>query len=164
MSDTQAAPAEGAETKLNGEAPVLRQLPPSRMKGAEYERLVYVANPEHGVTMEDVLNPAFWVHVARKLRPYAQIEVRSEDGAWWAQLLVTDVGRLWAKVQPICFVELAQSDPDEPIDPLYEVGWGGPHHKWRVVRKSDNKVIKAEFGDKAQAELWLKEHIRALAN
>src|SRR5258706_10614046 len=81
-------------------------LGPERLKGADFERIIYVANPGEGVTMEDLLSPEGWASVANLLRPWSHIEVRAEDGSYYAELLLTGADRAWAKVEVLIFSEL----------------------------------------------------------
>src|SRR5947209_8355484 len=85
-------------------------LGPERLKWAEYERNVHVANPGEGITLQDLLRPECWASVTNILRPWSHIEVRAEDGSYYAELLVTGVDRSWAKVEVLNFKELTTKD------------------------------------------------------
>lgn len=43
-------------------------------------------------TIEDLLKPGFWAHVAGKIQPGNEIVVRREDMAWRVELQVTETG------------------------------------------------------------------------
>ena len=45
----------------------------------------------------------------------------------------------------------------------FEVGWGGPAHKHRVIRKSDRSPVKTGFDTREQAEQWVRNHMKAVA-
>jgi len=60
--------------------------------------------------MEDLLRPECWASVAKMLQPWSHIEVRAEDGSYYAELLVTGVDRAWAKVEVLNFRELSTAD------------------------------------------------------
>lgn len=116
-------------------------------------------------TPDDLLNPEFWTHVATNLRPHSRIMVDREDGAWTATLFVRSATRLSAVVAVEHFVEFGgrQAHPSEPGADDYEIGWGGPAHKHRVIRKSDRQVMEKGFETPEAAAKWLKDYILTLA-
>lgn len=143
-----------------------RKLIVPRFKNAEFERVVYQACPEVSTTFEDVCEPAFWSHVAEKLKPGDRIEVLTEDNSYFAELLVVDAGRLFAKVAVLRYVEL--SSPDVPegltgVAPEFKVQYKGPALKHVVIRLSDNQIVQDGIALKADAHAWVKEHVQALA-
>lgn len=123
------------------------------------QRLRHIVPPE--VPFEAVLRPEFWAHVAPKLRPQDEIVVSTEDGSWRAELVVRWVRRLAVGVSPLHYKDFAEEEaaqPAEARDSGFDVEWGGPSHKWRVVRKSDRAVVKKSLETQAQAEQWVKNH------
>lgn len=128
------------------------------VKDAEVVRRVLMHTPEMGVNYEDVLAAEYWTHAASKLHPGCHIEVVPEDAIWFAELFVTAVGRNWATVTPLRFVELAeQPKPAEAAD-KFSIEWKGQNKKHCVIRKSDSSLIKEGFQDKKSAQLWLDEY------
>lgn len=137
---------------------------PTRLREAEAERHVWMHTPASGITFEDVQKPDYWSHVAAQLRPCARIEVISEDMSWFGELLVLDSDRLWAKVAPLRFVELASREvPPEIAASGYEVAYKGPEKKHVVIRKSDKAIVQEGIARKADAEAWVTEHLKTLA-
>lgn len=137
---------------------------PTKLQLAEHTVIVYAHSPEVGVTLDDLLKPEYWSHVAPQLRAGHRIEVMAGDGAWWAMLLVRATGRHEAVVQALQFVELGEQAAEiSATDMPYEVKWGGPSRKFRVVRKSDGAVIKDEFAVREHADRWLKNHLQSQA-
>lgn len=134
----------------------------ARLKEAEYERKVYVVNAEHGTTINDVLEPAYWAHVAPKLRPYTRLEVRIDSGEWMLELLVLSCDRTWAKVAVLHRYELAPGDEDMPPASKHKVEFKGPHWKWCVIRVADGGVIFKGL-EKEQAFAELERHERTMA-
>lgn len=130
----------------------------NRVRGAEYNRNIYSATPEYGTRYEDVIKPEYWKHVASTLRPTDRIEVVSEEGTWFAELFVVSVGKQWAKVFPMRFIELSESTPNEQQGvATHAVEWRGPKRKWSVERNSDKEVIKDQFATKDDANAWLQQ-------
>ena len=129
---------------------------------AEYDRIVWSASPEEGVTVEEMLKPEFWAHVAAKFRPGAKIEVRPVDGAYYSELIVKSCGPTWAQVVPLFTIALdvASSTSD---DNKFEVAFKGPKNKWSVIRKADNQYMKVGLGSRDDANRWITDYRKALA-
>lgn len=139
----------------------MSKLTAGRCKQAEFARTLWSVFVEQNTPFENVIKPAFWAHVAAKLKALDRIEVFAEDGQYWAELMVLSVGKMEAKVVVLRKIDL-QAAPAPTLDlGEYEVSWGGPHRKHRVVRKSDKEVIKDGFGTKEEAQLWLADHLKA---
>ena len=117
--------------------------------------------PSPGTTLEDVLAPEYWAHVAATLRAGARIELLAQDGAWWAMLLVRAAGKTDAKVQALQYVELGQREAVTVGG--YEVKWRGPARKWGIVRTSDLSVLQDGFAVKEEAADWMAGHLATLA-
>lgn len=140
-----------------------RKLNEPRFKNAEYERTIWQASIEAGVPFEEVQKPEFWGHVAEKLKPLARIEVIAEDLSYFAELIVIDCDRLWAKTAVLRFVELdgQAAPPTLPAD--YRVEYKGPTKKHVVIRESDNTIVQEGIATKAEANAWVGEHVKTLA-
>lgn len=137
------------------------QINPNRIKQAEYERTVYVVTVEMGTTKEDLENPGFWAHFAAKFRPWDRLEVRCDDGSFYAEYLVLACDRVWAKVKELSYVSLTTSDISQTQAALQdglEVKYRGPHLKHGVVRKTDGAILKEGMQTKQEAEQWLAEY------
>lgn len=141
------------------------RIPPNRLSVDDYARTVFVATVEHGTTREDLTRPDFWSPVAVKMRPWDKIEVRTDDGTFYAELLVLSCDRTWAIVKELAFVALGNKDISETkaaaVDSGYEVRFRGPHAKWTVIRKSDESVIKDGMS-KDEANQYLAQYTRTI--
>jgi len=138
--------------KVETKEPRASKLTKSRFKLAEYEHNNWVATVESGASLEEVLKPEYWAHIAREMRPFDHVEARAEDGAWWAHLLVTSCDTMWAKCHVLLHVELEDSmmEGSEPDDGL-KVEWGNLHTKYRIIRKSDRAVLQDGFATRDDA-------------
>lgn len=136
----------------------------SRRAFADFWRNVHAANPEQGTTIEDMKAESYWAHVAKFLKPWDKIEVRAEDGSYYAEFIVRDSGRNWAKVELVFSHTFGTAGVEaRPLaDPEYIVKYAGPHAKYRVMRKSDNSVMRDGFATQADGDQWVKEHIKSL--
>jgi hypothetical protein len=137
-----------------------------RIQLAEYQRSIYLANVEQGVTREQLKDPKFWAHIANQLKPKDQIEVHAEDGSFVATFIVLACERTWAKVHELSYHNLTKSDiTDEQRKAILEdylVEFKGGN-KWCVIRKSDNALMQSKLHSKSDAEQWLLVHINQAA-
>lgn len=158
---------ETAEKQTTAPAAKERQpLTLPRMEMAEYARVVWRAVVEKGTPLEDVLNPRFWSTVAVQFKPLALIEATTDDMAWYAQLLVVSCDRTYAKVVVLSYKDLVPTDTAEVLpglDSEYEIRFGGPHLKHRIIRKKDGAVIKEGIPLRADAVRILNEYINTIS-
>lgn len=171
MSDTKTAEPKAAKPKADATEtakPTLvaaprspRRLHPSRFKVAEQERNLWLVYPEHGTEFEDLLEPSYWSHIAKNLRPGARIEVLAEDGSYWAELLVRATGNLSASVHPLRKVDLGNIPLPEASS--FAVEYRGPVLKHAVIRKRDGSSIQSGFDTQEAAMQWLGLNSRTLA-
>lgn len=144
-----------------------RKLLVTQIKEAEYVRRDYVVTPPQGTTMQEMLEPMYWAHVARQLRPFDRIEVRFADGKAWAELIVRVAEPLAVKVAILRHrdFEIEQgksSGPELEIPDGYEVKHRGLA-KWSVIRLADQEVLEKGFQDRTAAIVWLHGTLARLA-
>lgn len=121
---------------------------------------IFRVTPELGTPSAALLDQHYWAHVSAKLRVGDVIEVLAEDGAYFAELLVRDVGNLYAKVALKNVIEFAKAEA-LPTPVGYEVKWRGPKLKFGVLHGTD--VLKDGFIDKTEAHIWLDELVKKAA-
>jgi len=141
-----------------------RELHPTRKQLAASMRNIWDVVPESGVTIADLKRPQYWSHVAADLRPGDRIEVRAEEGNYFAELYVLDAGANYAKVAVLRECELEVVEPgNDGLPAGFSVLWSGPHTKWRVLRDEDKKVLKDGFQQKTDAFTWLMAYSKSVA-
>lgn len=141
----------------------ITQLQTGRLELAEHQRNLHVAIPEHAVKFEELANPAYWAHVAARLRIGDRIEVMPEDGSYFAELIVQDAGKQFAKVAVLRHVKLEAIEVrGEDLSAEYEVKWMGPAKKWRVMRRKDRSELRDGFATSDDATQWLRQHVRTV--
>lgn len=125
-------------------------------------------NPGHwicvapGTKPDDLLQPAFWANVAKKLAPNTTVEVHWDDASQFAEVYVLASGRNWASVSLLRHQALAK--PALPQSAAqYGVAFNGPVDKFRVTRLVDNAVIRAGFANEREARNWLDDYVRKVA-
>jgi len=126
-------------------------------------------NARHAVCLpaatpfDNVLRPEFWANIVR-LKPDDIIEVRTEDRKFYAELIVLARGRNWATVAVIREpIELKAAALPPSQTSAYKVEYAGSHAQWRVVRNSDNAVVRDKIPTEDAAVLWVKNTERAQA-
>ena len=146
-------------------APQRKSMPvlmPERFGLAEDMRHDFVANIPMGVTLEDVLEPSYWAHMAEMMVPLDHIEVRAEDGSWVAFLIVQFCERNYARVVLDRIVKMSP-DTEVPVASIkHRVEWKGPQLKYCVIRVADSQILKREVKTKEEANAWLLEHERTV--
>lgn len=149
------------------------QLDAARFQQADVVRETWAVTVEQGVTRADILNPAFWSHIAYKLRPYARIEVRCDDGSMFADLVVLNSERTWARVYVLSWADLTTKDVSqsqsaqavqaassaEP-EKAFRVEYKGPHKRFCVIRNADNSYVRENEATKLDAQAWLIDYER----
>jgi len=165
LERAQEAAAATTATAL-GKKPEAPILTADRLKGAEFDRVVHTANPPAGHTLEHMLSPAYWAHVAPKLMPWAKIEVRAEDGTYYGELLVLACDRTWARMHVLRWDDLTTQDVSMtaammPAASAYEVKHN-PTLRWHVVRKADRQLMHRDAQTAEDAQTWLREHLKVV--
>lgn len=131
----------------------------TRMQLGEQARNVHRVIAVAGTTLEQILKPEYWSHVAKnRLRIYDLIEVLIEDGSAYYEFLVVSVGRTEAHVALKSQMDLHKVSQGVLTPSDYSIKWSGPHTKHRVLRGTD--VVKDGFESKEHAEQWLQNHLQ----
>lgn len=120
---------------------------------AEFARTVWVIKPEPGTTLEDLLQPETWAHIAKTLRPGDRIEVMPAGGEWFAELQVRSSANTEARVSLLRRVDFA--DPPTAASVEIDVKHRG-RSGWSVIRKSDKTVLVDGLQTKEEADEWAK--------
>lgn len=136
---------------------------PQRMQSAEYLRRDWVCTAEEGTTVEDLLDPAYWSHIAGQLTMYDHIEVRIDSGEFLLELLVKEAGKNWAQVALLHHHDLAGTvktgeAPSEEFEALFK----GPVRKWCAIRKADGVALHDKMESKAQALEYISGYERTI--
>ena len=162
MTTTDTAEAQKTVTPAKIERPKLPpRLTPERFKEAAYVRNVFAMTPAVNTEVESLLAPDYWAHIAAKLHPGDHIEVLTEDNSFFAEILVIEVGKGWARVVLLRHVPLNKvlaSSAAPVVESKFKVNWGGMNAKHRVVRLSDNQVIKDGFSTADAAKAWMQDY------
>ena len=146
-------------TEEKSEEKRLVQLGPNRMKVAEYARTWWGINAEPGTKREDLLKNEYWAHVALQFKPLDRLEVRADDGLFFAEYLVIACERTWCKVKELTWIELSEVKETAGMKG-YRAKFMGPQHKWGVIRESDDMVITKGLSTKDEAYVYIADRKR----
>ena len=170
MNTKAAAPAATAKPEnTKAAAPIelparkVRELDANRMQECEFKRTIWVVTAHEHTIPEDLLVPEYWAHVAEKLRPFSRIEARADDGSWYAEYIVLEASRRWARLHMLSSHNLTTSDVSlsQAKFAEYLVQHRGPERQWSVIRRSDSEMLHEGEQTESGAYRWLSERIRA---
>lgn len=134
-----------------------------RVRQEEYIRTTWVCTVESNISPKDLMEPDFWSYVAMKFKPYDRIEVRTDDGAFFAEYLILSCDRTYATLHQLSLHQLGtKANPNKSS--LYEYKWGGPYGKHGIVRTSDSEMMINKLETKKEALDWLTQHEETIAN
>lgn len=136
----------------------MRHINAPAFKAAEYEFTVYCATIENGATFQDILNPEYWMHVADKVRPSDVIRAIAADQTFYAELLVLRKSRVEVFVAVLNHVDLTRFTMGEDLSKeveKYDISWGGPANKFRVIYRRSGDVVREGFDNEAAARTFL---------
>lgn len=122
----------------------------------------WTITPDAGTTLAEVLDPQYLTHVAIRMTPGSIVRVMPKDNTYYAELYVRAVGSksvLLHKLVHISFDGVSEIKDDDD----YEVSFGGPMEKYRVVRKSDKSIMKTHLLNREEGNQWIAEHKKSFA-
>ena len=125
-----------------------------QIQQAEFARTVWVVKPEPGVTLEQLLQPEAWAHVAKSLKSRDLIDVYPVGNEWYAELFVRSADSNEVKVAVL--KHHIFDDVKTVVDSAVEVKHRGEAKKWSVLRKSDKAVLVEGLETRGAAEDWVK--------
>lgn len=111
-----------------------------------------------GTTIGDLLRPDYWAKVSGNTlatSEYAKVRVHWDDKTQYAEFYVRAADHSYAILELVSHVEFDESDRLTDTE-LYTVTWTGPTTKHRVIRKSDNQVMKDGFTSALAADDYIR--------
>ena len=153
--------AEVEQTEPGEKKRAVGMIVPNRVQMAEHGRNVWLATAPNADHPEDFLEPSYWGHVAKNLKPYNQVEVHTDDGTFWGLYLVLASDRTWAILHPIHQIQLPSAKVEQ-VDPAYRIEYKGTHLKYSVIRVSDNSVVHEGEQERGGAMRWLDGYLNTI--
>lgn len=144
-----------------------RRLPEARFRPGGYIINCWEIEVEHGTSLDEVITPIFWTHVAKHLSMFDEIKVISESRDIYIRLLVVGCDRLSARVHVLEHHDLSETPKFMPSAGLpkeddFFVEYAGKVGKWRFCYKDTKRPVKDKFETREEAESGLKEHLKIL--
>jgi len=115
---------------------------------AEQKRIVHRLQLAEGQTIDQLLDPQFWAHVAKNISRHDIIEVLTSDYTEYAELFVIQAEQLFTKVRILSRIELTDA-VDEDTDEYYVEHRG--KGKWCVMSAKDKAKVRGGFDLKEDA-------------
>ena len=137
--------------------PVIQAMPNNMKEDGVYSS-AYTMNAPSGATRENILDPIFWAHVASTLRRNDIVHIRANDDTFWAQYLIRDCGRTWAKAFEMHWFGFKGSEMEAEDVLEYECKWNGPSDKFIVLRLADGTKLAKDLSTKDDALGWLAQY------
>lgn len=155
MNEQEKTPVEEIEKKT-----VSKKLSEADFELTESMQQMMTAIPPAGTTREDLLNPVFWTHVAKRLETMAEIRVMPKDGAWYGTYLVTFCDKVQVHVQELSHHKIEKIE--DISAELYLVKWVSPAPgvKHCVIRKEDGERVSSGHETKHSAHQWIKNNAK----
>lgn len=124
---------------------------PTKIKAKELVSMDYHALIDDGHTLEEVLNPDYWVHFAAKLPVHSLIHCAWVDGSAYAILRVIQANANWVKTQVILHTKFEDrvADPT-PARALYKID--NTQSGWRVIHGDTGAVLAENLPNRNAAE------------
>jgi hypothetical protein len=162
-TDTKTKPGDKAAAADAGPLKVAA-LQADRWQLGEFLNARHAVTLPAGVPFENIKRPEFWANIVR-IKPDDIIEVRTDDRRFYAELIVLARGRNWATVAVIREpVELKAASLPPSETSAYKTEYSGSHAQWRVLRLSDNAVVKEKLPTEQAAMQWVANQEKALAH
>lgn len=132
----------------------MRKLSNHRFQLFDYHIRRFVAQVPENTTLKEVMHPEYFANVMRELLPGKTIvHVISDDLELRADIFLIARNETTVEWE----VNHVYSEPGKKNDRTdlskatpFEVNWGGPQHKWRVLH--DGKIVETGFESKSVAE------------
>ncbi len=160
------SPAPAKPEKTAEALPVKRAVAPliaSRWSEAQFVQARHSVRPEAGTAYEDLFNPAYFAHIAAKLRAGDIVEARPAEGSYYAELYVWAVGPGWAQVSELTKIQRPAGVADASANKGFAVDFVEGTSKHRIIRLSDRQVMAKGFDTPEAAREWLAANAAQIA-
>ncbi len=148
--------------------PLSLQITESTLKAHAFAWTIYAYLVPADTPFRVLLIPETWANIAAKLRVGDRIDCMAIDGAYDAELRVAAKGELYVKMRVIRYWDANMDVADHDDIPVssdgYEVTWGGPNGKWRVIGPNKEVVTSLTgFTSKEDADDAMRDYLKKRA-
>lgn len=149
----------------------LKRVKPTSLQMSEHAFARYSVVLPVGWTLEEVLTPEVWAHVAHKFektkltnepdRSGAIIEIRTEDHAFYAELYVRAVRKMALDVDVIQFKAIGPKD-EKPVSGDYKPRWNVGAGGYDIIRHADGAIVgrASDFKLKEDALNYIRDVLK----
>jgi len=127
----------------------------NNLSEASFKRLFWHVTCENDITIETLLNPEYWTHVARNFKAGHLIQVVPRDRSFFAEFFVLGASSAWVKVVLLRNNILIENKESAVILQGYKITWAGTH-QWRVTKGTE--IYSKDHETKELAEAWLAKY------
>ena len=147
---------------------MVRKIQEARFKPSDFVSKRFTIVVETGTTMEDIMRPEYFCHVAKYLEVGNQIEVMSDDMSLYARVLVMNRTNVSARVFALEYHDLSDAETSAAVPGMvtsedYEVVFRGIHSKWSIVKKDGGQVVLDGLEDRRTAGRELAGYLKSMA-
>lgn len=129
----------------------------------EFKNRTHLAEPDAAHNYDALFSPLYWSNVAKKMQVKDVIRVIPKGMAYFAELLVVEVGPTtdrpgapFARVIQLRKIDLSAKKKAAVLEPItgFKIKDRGPKG-WSVIRLAGNSVVKEGCATEAEAQTWL---------
>lgn len=138
---------------------VQKTLAAGRFNGAEFRRRSWFALIPADTTLDEIIHPSYWAHLAKKINIGDLIEANAEDGTFFQvfrvvgkggdgkTLLLRQLYGYGTEPEVVAAAEVVAAE----VSDRYEVKWGGPKALWRVIDLATKLPVASKLGTREEA-------------
>lgn len=156
--EAKEAPKEITKSVVHSFKPQEARLRMGRVKASTHARRHLFADITAGTEPATLLDPGYWAHYAREMRPLDLIECLCEDGSWEGLFRVMFVSTAEVRLSPIYIARHTDGAGRVESD-IWEVVWVSPSVKYAVRRKDTGTTIKDHLFPESAAYNYLRQHL-----
>jgi hypothetical protein len=154
---SEAAPVVAPVAAVADLPPRNAKLPAGRHNFAEQAFNHWRITFTDGTEIDDIENEAYWSHVGFKMQQGDTFDGMTDNGRMYYRGICLAAGRQYATVKVLEVFEL-EAAVQRAGESKFRHEHMGAHHKWRVVRLSDNQVMKTGMQTEKEAIRWMDSH------
>ena len=138
----------------------------SRVRAESHAWLVHNVTVPKGTPMEHLLVPSFWRRCGGRFHRHDRLEVTTDDGEYFAELMVLAVddgkGVIMQALRGVALFEVAGlfDNVAHPNKEGLQGRYGGPQMKW-CVGNAKGEVLVEGLPDAASVRGWIENKMRS---
>jgi len=106
------------------------------------------------------MTPGFWANVSYQFKQFDRIEVRQDDGKFWAEYLILSADKTSAYLKELRWYDLTGVPQKDNAD--FEYKYRGPYAMHSIVKTKDGTVMVEKLPTKVAAEKWLADYMERI--